>query len=366
MKRVALNGRFSYALQPTGTQTVAYHLFDAIVRGARDFEVVVFADPAFPGVEAWGKCAGTKLIPVPFHTWPRVRSQLWEQVVLPRRCRQEGCELAHHPINTSPAFSPGVKSIVTLHDLNFLLHPEWYARSFTMAYQLCALPGFRRADRVVTISDYVKEQAAEVLKLPAGRLRRVYNGVKVMEAKPNPDGPRYIICVGSLQPHKNLPRVLRAFRKIRERAPDLGLRIVGRKQTGFAQDPALAELLETPGIEFLGYIPDQKLAQAYSDAALFCYPSLEEGFGLPVLEAMSLGTPVITSNVSCLPEISGGCAVLVDPLSEAEIERAMGSVLGWTEGQRAEVVAKGKAWAGRFTWEAAARGYVELYREVLE
>jgi glycosyltransferase involved in cell wall biosynthesis len=152
---------------------------------------------------------------------------------------------------------------------------------------------------------------------------------------------------------------------LRKIYPDLELRIVGRRQTRFVQDPELAELLETPGLEFLGYISDQELAQAYSDAALFCYPSLEEGFGLPVLEAMSLGTPVITSNVSCLPEISGDCAKLVDPLSEPAIEAAMREILDWSETERAEVVKKGRAWAGKFTWEAAASAYIGVYREFL-
>jgi len=366
MSRVALNGRFSYALQPTGTQTVAYHLFDAIIRSSRDFEIVVFADPAFPGISEWGSVPKTKLIPVPFHEWSRSRAQLWEQLVLPWRCRREGCEIAHHPINTSPAFSPGVKSLVTLHDLNFLLHPEWYTRSFCLAYQMCALPGFQRADRVVAISDYVKDQAGVTLKIPATRLGRIYNGVKVLEAAPAAPGrARYIICVGSLQPHKNLPRTLRAFRSLRKIYPDLELRIVGRRQTRFVQDPELAELLETPGLEFLGYISDQELAQAYSDAALFCYPSLEEGFGLPVLEAMSLGTPVITSNVSCLPEISGGCAELVDPLSEPAIEAAMRKILDWSDAERSAVVQKGRAWAQKFTWEVAAEAYIDVYRAFL-
>lgn len=366
MVRVALNGRFSYALQPTGTQTVAYHLFDAIVRSPREFEVVVFADPAFPGVAAWGDCAGTRLVPVPFHRWSRSRAQLWEQVVLPWLCHVHGCGLAHHPMNTSPAVSWGVKRIVTLHDLNFLLHPEWYTRSFCLAYRVCALPGLRKADRVVAISDYVRDGAREVLKIPPGRLGRIYNGVKVLAAPPRArEGARYVICVGSLQPHKNLPRVLRAFRNLRATEPDLQLRIVGRRQARFVEDPALNDLLTMPGLEFLGYVSEQELADAYSGAALFCYPSLEEGFGLPVLEAMSLGTPVVTSNGSCLPEIAGGCARLVDPQSEAEIESAMREILGWTDARRTDFVAKARAWAERFTWEAAARAYLEIYREVM-
>lgn len=365
MARIALNGRFSYALQPTGTQTVAFHLFDAIVRSERECELVIFADPAFSGISQWADFPGVRLIPVPFSRWSRLRAQWWEQTSLPGLCLREGCGIAHHPINTSPAFSPRVKSVVTLHDLNFLLHPEWYTRSFCLAYQFCALPGLRRAERVVAISDYVKNTAIKALGIPPGRLARIYNGVKTLEPPPAvPGQSRYILCVGSLQPHKNLPRILRAFRNLRTRHPELQLRLVGRRQARFTDDPAMAELMQTPGLEFLGYVSDSELARAYADAALFCYPSLEEGFGLPVLEAMSLGTPVITSNVSCLPEIAGDCARLVDPFSEEAIEGAMREILGWSAEQRAEVVAKGRLHAGRFTWEAAAKGYLEVYREL--
>lgn len=368
MKRIALNGRFSYALQPTGTQTVAFHLFDAILRLPRDFEVVVFADPAFPGVVEWGTLAGVRLVSVPFHRWSRSRAQLWEQLVFPLRCRREGCRVAHHPMNTSPVFSWGVKSIVTLHDLNFLLHPAWYTRSFRLAYQVCALPGLRRADMVVTISDCVKETARRTLSLSPTRSERVYNGVKAMQSGHSlaPGEAPYIICVGSLQPHKNLRRILRVFRVLRREYPQLELRIVGRRQAHFVEESELKELLETSGVSFLGYLPESELATAYQNAVFFAFPSLEEGFGLPVLEAMSLGTPVLTSRLSCLPEIAGGCARLVDPFSETEMEEAMREMLAWPEAIKMQVSEKGRAWARKFTWDAAARQYVKIYAKVAE
>jgi len=366
---VALNGRFSGTRQPTGTQTVAFHLFDAIVRAPRRAgeTVVAFADPRFPGVEAWSGIPGTRLVPVPFQDWSRGRAQLWEQLVFPLRARRCGAAIGHHPITTCPAWHNGVKTLVTLHDLNFYLHPEWYSRAFRLVFSLCAVPGIRRADRVVTISDYVKGQIAAHLGIPSGRLFRVFNGNRVPPAElpPPPGGPGdYLLCVGSLQPHKNLARLVEAFLRLRESNPALELRIVGRPQPRFAEMPGLAALLKSPGVRILGYLSEAELYAAYAGARVFCYPSLEEGFGLPLLEAMSVGTPVVTSNVSCLPEIAGPASELVDPFDVGAIAAGIAKVLEWSPEERASRVASGREWEARFTWENGAREYWEIYRNL--
>src|SRR5438552_2101922 len=128
---VALNGRFSGTLRPTGTQIAAFQMFDAIVRApARQIPLTIFADPAFTGVKEWKDVPRVRFVEVPFSRWSRGRAQLWEQLALPALCVRSGCQVAHHPITTSPLVKRGVKSIITLHDLNFLLHPEWYTRRF--------------------------------------------------------------------------------------------------------------------------------------------------------------------------------------------------------------------------------------------
>ena len=370
--RIALNGRFSGTQQPTGTQTVAFHLFDAIIRAPRRAgeTVVVFADPRFPGVEAWGDLPGTELIVVPFQDWPRWKAQLWEQLVFPLVARKAGARIGHHPITTCTWWHNGVKTVVTLHDLNFYLHPEWYSRAFRLVFAVCAIPGIRAADRVVTISDYVRDQIAEHLRIPARRLFRVHNGNRLPPPEsatlPPPGGPGdYIVCVGSLQPHKNLPRLVKAFLKLRESGfPDLELRVVGRPQPRFAELPELTELLKSPGIRILGYLSNEELFAAYRGARVFCYPSLEEGFGLPLLEAMSVGTPVVTSNVSCLPEIAGPTSELVDPLDVDAIADGLARVLRLPPGERAARIAGGREWEARFRWENGAREYWEIYRNL--
>ena len=362
----AFNGRFSGTPQPTGTQTAAFQLFDAIIRTRRAIEIVVFADPRFPGVEEWGAIPGTRLVGVPFQSWSRGRSQLWEQIRLPQLCRRWACQLAHHPISTNPVWHPGCKSVVTLHDLNFHLHPEWFTRSFRLVQTFTVLRGAKRAERVVAISNYVIDQAKKHLAIPGENLRMVYNGVKPLRSNDGkmPAGGRRLLCVGSLQPHKNLCRMIRAFQQLRLEFTDLELHVVGRPQPRFAKDPELPCLLESPGVKVLGYLSEEALADAYRNSAVFCYPSLEEGFGLPILEAMSVGAIVVTSEVSCLPEIAGGRAILVDPFSVEAIAGGVRRALALDATTRAERVAKGRDWARQFTWQRAAEAYLKIYSEL--
>ncbi len=365
MMRIALNGRFTGTPQPTGTQTAAGHLFGHIVSAPGDCEFVVFADSRFPGVAGWKGLPHVTFVETPFQDWSRGRAQLWEQFRLPALARRWRCPIVHHPINTSPALAGG-KTVVTLHDLNFLRHPDWYSRRFRLAYSLCTLPGLRRAARVVTISNYVLETVRGCLSLPDDRLRMIYNGVKTLApAGEAPGGAgRYVVCVGSIPPHKNLARLIKAFLLVRTEFPDLELRVVGRPVARHAQDPELPALLKKEGVRLLGYLSEAELAAAYAHAQVFCYPSLEEGFGLPLLEAMSLDCPVVTSNASCLPEIAGPAAVLVDPYSSEAIAGGLREILNLSSGERTRRVAAGREWAARFSWERAARQYLDLYREL--
>lgn len=364
--KVALNGRFSGTPQPTGTQTAAFQLFDAIVRAHRSVELVVFADPRFPGVEDWKGIPGIQFVSVPFQSWSRGRSQLWEQFQLPRLCRHSQCRVAHHPISTNPAWHRGCKSVVTLHDLNFFLHPEWFTRGFRWVQNLAVIHSSRHAERVVAISRYVCDYAKKYMPVSADCLRMIYNGVKPLKAKAAESrAARRLLCVGSLQPHKNLPRLIRAFQQLQSEFRDLELHVVGRPQPRFAKDPDLPRLLESPGVKVLGYLSEQALADAYATSAVFCYPSLEEGFGLPILEAMSVGTIVVTSNLSCLPEVAGGRAILVDPLSVESIAGGLRQALTLEPSKREQMVNAGRDWAQKFSWQRAADEYLKIYSELL-
>ena len=129
-KRIALNGRFSGTLKPTGTQTVAFYLYDAILRTPRDFDIVVYADPRFNGVAAWKNLPGVEFVEVPFSDWGRAKAQLWEQFVVSRDARKRGCAVVHHPLTTCPFFRFGIQHIVTMHDVGFYEYPEGFSTAF--------------------------------------------------------------------------------------------------------------------------------------------------------------------------------------------------------------------------------------------
>ncbi len=294
MLRVALNGRFTGTPQPTGTQVASFQLFNALLRAPGETEFVLFADPRFPGAEEWKDLPGVTFVSTPFQDWSRARAHVWEQFEAPALAVRHDCRIMHHPMTTCPWWQNGIAHVVTLHDLNFLLHPEWFSRAFRMVYALCALPGLRRCRSVVTISKYVRDQTAEILHVPDSRLSMIYNGVKALTATAPREGS-YLFGAGSLQPHKNLVRLIRAFLLIRADYPGLELLVAGRPQPRFTANPDLAGLLSSPGVRLTGYLTEEELANAYAGARAFCFPSLEEGFGLPLLEAMTLGCPVLTS-----------------------------------------------------------------------
>lgn len=366
--RVGLNGRFSGTLRPTGMQVTSFHLFDAIIRGERDFSVVVFADEKFPGIADWRAIPRTRLVAVPFSRWRRFVAQLWEQCILPVRARKAGCAVLHHPMTTCPRWRNGVKQIVTVHDLNFLHHPEWVSRAFRCWLAAVVIPAIRRADHVAAISDYVLADVRRTLGIAAEKSSRIYDGLTplpAVAARPERNAAaRVILGINLWQPHKNLPRLIEAFSRLHGEMPALELHLAGRPQANYRAQPELAALLGRPGVRVLGYLSEQELGAAYANADVVCYPSLEEGFGLPVLEAMAAGAPVVTSDASCLPEIAGGAAVLVDPFSEENIASGIRQVLGEDPAARANRIAHGRQVAAKFSWNESAKQYAAIYRRM--
>ena len=365
---VGLNGRFSGTLKPTGTQVTSFHLFDAIIRSERDFSVAVFADEKFPGVASWRTVPRTKFLAVPFSRWRRFVAQMWEQIILPVRARKAGCAVLHHPMTTCPRWRNGVKQVVTVHDLNFFHHPEWVSRGFRCWLSAVVVPAIRRADHIATISDYVLADVRRTLGIATEKSSRIYNGLTplpAVEASPTEKGmARVILGINLWQPHKNLPRLIEAFSQLHREMPAMELHLAGRPQANYRAQPELAALLERPGVRVLGYLSEQELGAAYANADVVCYPSLEEGFGLPVLEAMAAGAPVVTSDASCLPEIAGGAAVLVDPLSVENIAAGIRRVLDEDPAVRASRITHGRQVAAKFSWNESAKQYAAIYRKL--
>jgi glycosyltransferase involved in cell wall biosynthesis len=264
----------------------------------------------------------------------------------------------------SPGFNPpllcSAPFVFTIHDLMQIQVPDVATASKRLYYELVLKPAARRAHSVLTVSEYSRSQILRWSGLPEERVVNVGNGV---DAPFVPGGPRYepgfryILYVGNFRPHKNLFRLLTAFRDLD--CPGLRLLLIGTPTREVSA--RLGEIGLRPRTAFLSALPDQDLASVYRGALLLVLPSLIEGFGLPALEAMACGTPVVVSRSTALPEVVGKAGLLVDPLDTHDIKQAMERVLG--DGDvRATMREMGLARAKQFSWDqVAARVRTVLY-----
>jgi glycosyltransferase involved in cell wall biosynthesis len=273
----------------------------------------------------------------------------WYPAALPLLARRERVGVLHCPGFRAPVRAP-MPVVVTVHDLAVLRYPEVFPR-WSRTYSRATLrPILHNAARVIAVSELTKRDVVELLGVHEERVRVVPNAV---DAVFSPEGTRadgdYVLAVGTLEPRKNLARLVEAMRDI-----DLELRVVGPR--GWGEGGVRPDARVT----LLGYVPDDELARLYRGAQCVAYPSLYEGFGIPVLEAMASGAPVVTSAGSAMEEVAGGAAVLVDPLDPAAIAAGIREAID----RRDELGRAGVERARLYTWDAAAAATADVYREL--
>jgi glycosyltransferase involved in cell wall biosynthesis len=302
----------------------------------------------------------------------------WEQFIQPLALRRAGVDLLHAMAFVAPLAAP-CPFVVTVYDLSFLRFPEafrpfnrWYLSRFT-AHSV------RRAKAVITISESTRQDVITLLGAPPERVHTIYCGVddsfhplpadevtQFRAARHLPES--FLLYLGTLEPRKNIDGLLRAYALWREQAGHAPpLVIAGGKGWYYAQIFELVEALALTGqVIFPGYVSQAELPLWYNAATAFVYPSHFEGFGLPVLEAMACGTPVITSTASSLPEVAGpnGAACLINPADTAALAQAMAAVMSQPDLRR-DMAQQGRARAGLFRWEKTARQTVNVYQKAL-
>ena len=269
----------------------------------------------------------------------------WYPHVLPRRAR--AADVLHCPTYRGPVRA-GVPLVVTVHDVAVFRHPEAFPR-WTRAYSRFAVPRvLRAARRVLAVSEFTASELEVLLGLPREQIAVTPNAVDPVFT---PDGPReegdYVLAVGTLEPRKNLARTIEAAARL-----DLELRVVGARGWGGVE-------AQGANVRALGEISDEELARQYRGALCLAYPSLYEGFGIPVLEAMACGTPVVTSSGGATEEVAGGAAVLVDPRDVDAIAEGIDAAIG----KRDELRVLGLERARAYSWDETARLTVAAYRE---
>ena len=283
---------------------------------------------------------------------------LWEQFCLPYQVKS--ADTLWSPSNTGPLV---VKNqVVTIHDTVPFDHPEWLNKNFVAWYQFIQPKLVKSASKIITISEFSKARIMHHLNVPEHKIEVVYNGVDValhQQTIPLNDlqlpFSRYLLSVGSIEPRKNISRLVQAWLKIKDHVDDdLGLIIVGAQGISrvFEAVGSLDSLsAQRERVYFTGHVTDQVLHSLYKYASGFCYPSIYEGFGLPPLEAMCYGIPVLTSNTTAMKELCSSSAILIDPLS---VDNIADGLLGLLSDNNHSRIERGLALSAALTWKKCA------------
>jgi len=366
--RVAIDAR---KLHDFGIGTYIRNLLRQLARIDHDTEYVLLCrEPDLDVAAQLGPNFRSVLEPSPNYS-------LREQLHVPWVLRRERPDVYHAPHYVLPA---GVRcrSVVTIHDCIHLMFPQYLPNKAAYAYARASMwAAARRSDCILTVSEASKRDILHFFDVPPEKIVVVYNAIDdhFWIAPPDEDVARvreryqldhdFVLYVGNIKPHKNLVRLIEAFAEFRKAGFDgVKLLIIGDE---ISKLPALRRAVHRhklhKHVRFLGYLPDQTLAILYRLATVFVFPSLYEGFGLPPLEAMASGTPVVTSNVSSLPEVAGDAAVLVDPYDVDSIVDGLRRVVGDRE-MAATLRRRGLERAREFSWARSVEKTREVYRAV--
>ncbi len=303
---------------------------------------------------------------------PRVRIP-WEQVVAPLLLARNNATLFHGMLNIAPFFSP-VPTVITIHDLAFIRYPQTF-RSYNRTYlDMATRISAQRAKMILAVSEHTKREVVEILGVPPERVVVTYDAARVNFKPPQakllaefrqrnslPD--QFLLYVGTLEPRKNLLTLLEAYSKI---ANTVGVPLIVGGGKGWMYD-AVFKRLESLGLQdkvhFVGYLEEQDLPLWYAAATVFVFPSIYEGFGMPPLEAMACGTPVVTSNTSSLPEVVGDAGLMVSPTDTDALADALMRMLQ-DEALRQACRERGIQRAQSFSWKVTAQKTRNVYEQV--
>ncbi len=352
-------------------------------------EYVIFLSPAnFDEFDA--NRSGVKKVKLacPWYGWQ-------EQVLMPYYLWREKLDLIHFPHFNVPILTPD-RFVVTIHDLILTHFPTVRATTRqhalyhfkNLAYRLVIFMALKRARRIITVSEFTKKDIVDRFSVNPQKIAVTYEGVanlakgrdSLFVSKLNNREilaqyhipHNFILYVGNAYPHKNLERLLQVFSRLHSEYPELRLVLVGKpdyfyervKEAARALNLWQKENINSPVI-FTGYVPDAQLEIMYSEARAYIFPSLYEGFGLPPLEAMANGCPVVSSDRASLPEVMGAAARYFNPEDEADMVDKIREVLV-DESLRSSLIEMGRAQAKKYDWQACARETLDVYREALK
>ena len=318
-------------------------------------------DAAAPELRGWGRYARDLLAALrrrddldvlALEHGGRGPELLWEQATLPRILRRERAGLVHVPNCFLPLRRP-CPGVVTIHDLAWEDHPDDFARSTAWKYRTFARRAARSAERVICPSAFTRDDVVRRYGIDAAKVRVIGEAPSLAVGSAEPPAGPYILAVGDLRRKKNFGRLVEAFTRLRGAGLEHRLVIAG-------SDEGEGARLAAPGVELPGYGSAERLDALMRGAALLVHPSLYEGYGLVIVEAMARGVPVAAARAGALPETGGDAALYFDPLDPGEMAGAIERALA-----DSDLGARGRARAAALSWEAAAAATAAVYRELL-
>jgi lipopolysaccharide heptosyltransferase II len=369
--RIGINAIFLVVGEGGGIERYLRNLIKALQRIDRENEYTIFSNKNNTGTFDLQDNFREHLCPVSARFRPM--KILWEQLILPFQVNRAGIDLLFSPGNISPLFV-SCPSVVVIHDLVPFIFPDDFARAERYPLRVLLHSTAKRATKIITVSRSSQRQILAQFNIPSEKTTVIYaacdedflscqasiQNEKEVKEKYGINGD-FILCADSARPHKNVHRLLLAFSLLKEKH---GIRhhlvitgLPGRYHQFLVK--MVSDLKLGEEVIFTGYVPDNVLSILYSEATVFVYPSLYEGFGLPVLEAMACGSPVVASRATSLPEVVGDAGLLVDPLNIQEMSQGIYRLL--TDGQyNLELTAKGKLRVREFSWEKTAKKVLDV------
>ncbi|OLN32160.1 glycosyltransferase family 4 protein [Desulfosporosinus metallidurans] len=329
----------------------------------------------FSGVETAAVSDEVTISRRKFHGYStRLQRLWWEQVDLPRFLKDNKVDILHNPMNFGLPIRQVIKSVVTIHDVIPLVFKDIYLGTNVERtyYRLALQIALNRSARIITDSIFSRDEIVKYMSVPREKIKVIYLACgeefvpvrdpilqRIPAQKFGLHRP-FVLTIGGNEPRKNVDRLVKVFQHL-SKNPGVDLAVIGGSWRG----TKLSENIRgANNIFFLGPVDQQELVSLYSMAELFVFPSLYEGFGLPVLEAMACGTPVAASNTSSIPEVAGDAAMLFDPQDEEEMSKIVTGILESRE-TREELSLKGLERAKMFTWENTLMRTMEIYKEVM-
>lgn len=357
--------------QRSGVGQYTSSLLDRLTQSRPDWQFHLYSNTPLNGVEP----SLPKAQRVEGY-FPRSRFY-WMHMVLPQIIRKYQPDLCHFPNNSAPLFCP-VPYVITIHDVSLFRYSQYHPRSRIFALRLLLPLAARRATAVITVSHHARQELIDVLKLTPEKVHVIHEAAPPhIQPVTNADRlkpiqqkyqlpQQFILYVGTIEPRKNLQRLIDAVGRLHKQGLTPHLVMVG--PNGWLMNGALEQTIADCGlnnyVHYLGYVPQEDLAGIYSLATLFAFPSLYEGFGLPPLEAMACGVPVLTSLHSSMSEVCGSAAYLVNPKDEADIAKGLRELL--TQPELCDDMRRiGRERAQTFSWDRVAAETAVLYEKVL-